>query len=168
MRSARHRAKIVHEAVTGDRTLIREEQSIVISCPVDAVFAFVADQTNAPRWQQGLLEVQRITPGPPGLGSKHTLVRKFMGQRVEASNEYIEYVPNSRIAFKGTTGTGDFTAWYLTEPAGGGTRLTAIVEMGSGSIGNRADAQISASLRHDMQANFYDLQELLEKRSRNG
>jgi uncharacterized protein YndB with AHSA1/START domain len=165
MRATRHRAKIVHEAVIGGRALIREVQSIVISCPVEAVFAFVADQMNAPRWQQGLLEVRSITPGSPGLGTKYAFVRKFMGQRVEASNEYIEYVPNSRIAFKGTTGTGDFTAWYLIEPAGDGTRLTSIVEMGPASIGNHADAQISAGLRHDLQANLYELQELLENRA---
>jgi uncharacterized protein YndB with AHSA1/START domain len=161
--------------------MIREEASIVINCPVDEVFAFLADQTNAPRWQQGLLEVRRLTPGPPGLGTKHAFVRKFMGQRVESSSEYIEYEPSSRIVFKGGMGTGEFTAWYLIEPAEGGTRLTSIVEMGPGNNGGHAGdepgahpadahaaAQISASLRHDVQADLYDLQELLENRPRNG
>ena len=41
-----------------------------ISQPVAEVFAFVADQTNAPQWQNGLHEVRRLTEGPIGVGSQ--------------------------------------------------------------------------------------------------
>ena len=40
---------------------------IDIARPAAEVFDFVADQTNAPRWQQGLSEVRRITPPPSAL-----------------------------------------------------------------------------------------------------
>ncbi len=46
--------------------MIDVEDSIVIDCPIGEVFDFVADQTNAPRWQNGLEQVRRITDGPPG------------------------------------------------------------------------------------------------------
>ena len=69
--------------------MIEVEQSITINRPVKEVFAFVADQRNAPRWQSGLLEVRRTTEGTLGVGTKHRFVRKFVGRRLEASNEYV-------------------------------------------------------------------------------
>jgi len=44
--------------------MIDLELTVEISRPVAAVFAFVADQTNAPRWQDGLAEVRRLTEAP--------------------------------------------------------------------------------------------------------
>ncbi|MGE5601961.1 MAG: SRPBCC family protein, partial [Nitrososphaerales archaeon] len=95
--------------------MIKEEHSIVIRRPVDEVFTFVSDQTNAPRWQQGLLEARRITEGVPGVGTRHVFVRKFLGRRLEAGNEYVEFEPNKKIVFKNTSGPMEFRAWYVTE-----------------------------------------------------
>lgn len=105
--------------------MFKVEQSIKINCPVEAVFDFVADQTNAPRWQYGILEVRRTTKGPIGVGTKYNFVRKLMGRRLEASNEYTEYEPNKEITFKGTTGSSDFQHSYLTESTAEGTKLTS-------------------------------------------
>ena len=46
--------------------MLTVEGSIVIGRPAEDVFAYVSDQTNAPRWQRGLLEVRRTTDGPIG------------------------------------------------------------------------------------------------------
>ncbi len=80
--------------------MIKVEKSIVIDRPAEEVFAFVADQTNAPRWQSGLVEVRRTTAGALGIGTQHAFVRKFMGRRLEANNEYIAYEPNETIVFR--------------------------------------------------------------------
>ena len=69
--------------------MIKVEDSVVIERPVEDVFAYVADQTNAPHWQAGLVEVRRTTDGPVGVGARHTAVRTFMGRRMEVSNEYV-------------------------------------------------------------------------------
>jgi uncharacterized protein YndB with AHSA1/START domain len=95
--------------------VIKAERTIVINRPVDEVFAYVGDQTNTPQWQRGLLEVRRTTDGVPGVGTKHTFVRKFMGRRMEATNEYVAYEPGKRIAFKTTTGPVPLEASYLFE-----------------------------------------------------
>lgn len=81
--------------------MIEVEDSIVIARPIGEVFTFVADQTNAPRWQDGLLEVRRITDGPPGVGTRHVAVRRFMGRKLELTNEYVHYEPNTKITFTG-------------------------------------------------------------------
>ena len=59
--------------------MITVEKSIVIDRRQEDLFEYVSDHTNAPRWQRGLLEVRRATEGPIGVGTRHTLVRMFMG-----------------------------------------------------------------------------------------
>ena len=66
---------------------------IDIDRPAGEVFDFVADQTNAPRWQHGLHEVRRITPGPVGVGTEHAFVRRFAGMNIESRNRYTAYEP---------------------------------------------------------------------------
>lgn len=55
--------------------MIDVEESVGIGRPVDVVFAFIADQTNAPQWQDGLLEVRRTSDGPLGVGTRRVAVR---------------------------------------------------------------------------------------------
>lgn len=45
------------------------EESIVIRRPLDTVFSFVADTTNDPRWHTTVVEGQRTSAGPVGLGT---------------------------------------------------------------------------------------------------
>jgi uncharacterized protein YndB with AHSA1/START domain len=80
--------------------MITVEKSIVIGRPAEDVFAYVSDQTNAPLWQRGLLEVRRTTDGPIGVGTRHTVVRTLMGLRLELSNEYTRYEPNRLVTFE--------------------------------------------------------------------
>ena len=53
---------------------------VAIARPVREVFAFVADQTNAPQWQTCLHEVRRLTDGSIGVGTEHEFVRTFAGR----------------------------------------------------------------------------------------
>ena len=129
------------------------------------MFAYVGDQTNAPLWQAGLVEVRRTTDGPVGVGTTHTIVRTFMGRRLEADNEYVAYEPNKRIAFKTTSGPVRVEASYLVEPASGGTRLTSRVEMDASRFLSLAEPLIAAGLKREMKAALGVLKGLLEERA---
>jgi uncharacterized protein YndB with AHSA1/START domain len=142
--------------------MIRVEESIVIHRPIEEVFAFVADQANAPRWQSGLLEVRRTTGEPLGVGTKHTAVRRFMGRRLEATNEYIVYEPNKEITFKGTAGSSDFQHSYLTETVAGETKLTSRMVMQSKGLFGLAEPLIASNLKREFVANLGELRDLLE------
>ncbi len=144
--------------------MIRVEKSVFIGRPVEEVFAFVADQTNAPRWQAGVIQVRRTTAGELGIGTRHTFVRKFVGRRLEASNEYVTYEPSRMIAFKSISGPMDFTAGYRTTAMEGGTRLSTWIEMQPKGFSSLAEPLIAASLRREIQANLGVLKKLLEQR----
>jgi len=142
--------------------VINAEKSIVINRPIDEVFAYVGDQRNTPQWQSGLIEVKRLTDGPPGIGTKHTFVRSFMGRKMEASNEYIAYEPGRIITFKTTSGPVQLEASYLFEAVAGGTHLTSRIAMDAKGLVSLAEPLIARSLRREMDAAFVALKSLLE------
>jgi uncharacterized protein YndB with AHSA1/START domain len=144
--------------------MIKVDHSLIIACPIAAVFAFVADQTNDPRWQSGVLDVRRTTAAPPGIGTKHRCVRKFMGRRWEANTEYVEYEPNQRVSRKSTSGFMAFAAGYVTEAAEGGTQLTAWIELQPQDVAGLSEPFIAESLSRDVEASLIELKELLERR----
>jgi uncharacterized protein YndB with AHSA1/START domain len=144
--------------------MINVEDSIIINRPVEEIFAFVADQTNAPQWQDGLLEVRRTTDGPVGVGTKHTAVRKFLGRKLELTNEYVKYEPNKLITFTGD-GSSRFEVSYLTEATAEGTKITCQMQMEQGGLFGLAEPLIARSLKRDFQANFLLLKRLLENQA---
>jgi uncharacterized membrane protein len=145
--------------------VINAEKSIVINRPVEEVFAFVGDQRNTPQWQSGLVEVKRLTDGPPGIGTKHAFVRSFMGRKMEASNEYIAYEPGRIITFKTISGPVPLEASYLFEPVAGGTHLTSRIAMNAKGLVSLAEPLIARSLKREMDAAFVALKDLLERRA---
>ena len=145
--------------------MIRVEMSTIIERPVEEVFAYVGDQTNATAWQAGVVEVRRTSDGPIGVGTTHTLVRTFMRRRMEASNEYVAYEPNERITFKITSGSARMEASYFFEVVDDGTRLTSRIEMDASGFMSLAEPVIAAGLKREMKAAFRALKDLLENRA---
>jgi uncharacterized protein YndB with AHSA1/START domain len=145
--------------------MIRVGRSIVIDRPAEVVFAFVSDQTNAPRWQRGLLEVRRTTDGPVGVGTRHTVVRTLLGRRLMLSNEYTRYEPNELVAFE-WSGTMPGQASYVVEPSGDRARLTSRIEMRPTGLLRVAEPLMAARLSRDVEANLRALKGVLEASAR--
>lgn len=149
--------------------MITVEKSVTIDRPAEEVFAFVSDHTNAPRWQSGLLEVRRVTDGPIGVGTRHTLVRRFMGRRLEATNEFTHYEPNKLVAFNATSDWVPGQASYVVEPTGTDrVRLTARVELRPLGLFRFAEPVMASALRREMEVGLGDLKSLLEAKTEAG
>jgi uncharacterized protein YndB with AHSA1/START domain len=95
------------------------DRTITIASPVSAVFAFVADGLNAPRWRTGVLDVELVSGS--GVGAVYRQgVKGPGGRRIPADYEVTAYEPDRRIAFRAIAGpvrpTGELS---LTESADG-------------------------------------------------
>lgn len=145
--------------------MINVEDSIVINRPIEEVFAYVSDLTNAPEWQTGLIEVRKTTAEPIGMGAQFTFVRKFLGRKLEASNRFTAYKPNQIITFVTTTGPMAVEASYLFAAEPDGTRVTCRMEMKPQGFTRLAEPLIAASVRREMSAEFGYLKDLLESQS---
>jgi hypothetical protein len=59
--------------------MARIDGEIVIDRPVDAVFDYVADQSNEPQYNPRMLRAEKITPGPVGKGTQFRSAVASMG-----------------------------------------------------------------------------------------
>ncbi len=143
--------------------MIRVEKTIAVRRPSDEVFAFVADQTNAAQWQSGIVEVRRLTDGPPGVGTRHTFTRTLMGRQMTGENEYVVFEPGKRVAFRTTSGPG-LLASYAVTAVPEGTHLTATIELDVSRIMSVAEPLVARVLGRDVVANLARLKSILESR----
>ncbi len=139
--------------------LIRFENYVWIDKPIDAVFAFVADFRNVPKWSYSVQSVEEETEGSIGLGTRYHQNRRHDRQDFEVTH----YVPPSFIAIE--TLPGSVPAFRMrfrfVETAGSGTMVLNAGEFDA--VSHRLLARLLArKARRDAAANLYKLKELLE------
>ncbi len=142
--------------------MIQVDAGIVIKCPVEEVFVFLADHRNDVRWQEGLLEVRVMPEGSVGLGTRVTAVRKFLGRRAESTTEVSEFIANQKEAFKTVAGPVYASGWMLCRAQDGSTAVSQHVEMQTHGFFAFADPVVAASLRRVIAAGLGDVKDLLE------
>jgi hypothetical protein len=145
----------------GRLVVIKVEKSTIVHRPSDEVFAYVADQTNAAQWQSGIVEVRRLTDGPPGLGTKHRFTRTLMGRRMTGENEYVVFEPGKQVAFRTTSGPRLLASYAVTATLDG-TRLTATMDVDFSGIMSVAEPLVARALSRDVVANLARLTSILE------
>ena len=143
--------------------MICQESRLPIARPASEVFAFVADMTNAPRWQTGLREVRRLTPGPLGVGTEHEFVRRFAGREVATRNRFVAFEPGRFVAFEFPQGSITGLGSYRVEPEGnGGSLLTSRVELNLTGAMRLVQPVLARVLRRDVRRDDEALRALLE------
>lgn len=134
-----------------------------IDRPAAEVFEFVADQTNAPRWQHGLHEVRRLTPNPLGVGTEHMFVRRFAGMNIESQNRYTGYEPGRFVSFEIPAGKITGEASYRVEPTGPkSSRLISEVHFKVSGVAGLAAPLLARVFARDSKKDEATLKELLE------
>ena len=108
--------------------MIDLETTVEIDRPVPEVFAFVADQTNAPEWQDGLHEVRRLTEGPIGVGTEHEFIRRFVGRKMVSRNRFVSFEEDRFVEFEIPDGWLTGRGSYRTAPSANGTILTSRIQ----------------------------------------
>ena len=146
--------------------MIIVESTLDIDRPSTEVFGFVADQTNAPSWQNGLHEVRRLTDGPIGVGTEHVFVRRFAGRRIESRNRFTRYESGRLVHFEIPDGWLTGQASYRVEPLGAGRcRLTSRMEFQVAGPAALASPLLARVLARDSRRDEAALKALLEIRN---
>lgn len=94
-----------------------------IDAAPDAVFAFLADLDNLPRWQAGIVAAELTTPGPVGIGSRARVLRELMGRQLLMDFELIDHQPGRRLELASEASGIRIVAALDLEPKDGGTQL---------------------------------------------
>lgn len=96
---------------------------IVIDRPVEAVFDYVAVQSNEPQYNPRMVRAEKITAGPVGVGTKFRSAVASRGHTVEMLIECTGYERPRRLASSTRMRQADIDYTLTFEPVGMGTRM---------------------------------------------
>ena len=131
---------------------------ITIKRAVEEVFDFVADQRNEPRYNDAMLESEKLTEGPVGAGTSFRAIVGNSGRPVEMLIEFVEFDRPRFIRETTHMAAMDIRGTLTFQPALEGTRMRWSWElvphgvyrlMGPvlAQLGSRQEARIWASLK---------------------
>jgi polyketide cyclase/dehydrase/lipid transport protein len=143
--------------------MARIDGDIVIGRPVEAVFDYVADQSNEPQYNPQMVRAEKITAGPVGVGTKFRSTVASMGRTAEMLIECTGYDRPRRLASTTTMQQADISYTLMFEPAGTGTQMQWSGQVRPKGayrllgplitwLGRRQERRIWASLKHCMEA----------------
>jgi carbon monoxide dehydrogenase subunit G len=112
----------------------RVQGTAVIQAPPAEVYAFLAEPTNLPSWQTGVVSSVRTSPPPTVTGSTGRIVIEMMGQRVTADTTIREAVQDRRLVIASSASGMSIVGSLDLAPVEGGTRLTFSSEVKAESI----------------------------------
>jgi len=129
-----HAAKLVRMAE-------RFGATVTIDRPVEEVFAFLADGENDKRFSPRIVEIEKTTDGPPGVGTVYASTAKDGGIKAKHEFEITEFEPSTKIRWKelsrSTPVVVPVGGYDLAPAAGGGTELTFFNELEARSFFGR-------------------------------
>jgi uncharacterized protein YndB with AHSA1/START domain len=134
--------------------------TIEIDRPVDEVFGFLTDLSNAPLWTVDLLEVRHA--GPLAIGARGTDVRRMSGKQVEMPWEVTRLDPPNTVQF--TYGPPfPAIATFTLEPTPAGSRLTCDTTLELQGVYRLLAPLVVWEARRVDARQFRNAKELLEK-----
>jgi uncharacterized protein YndB with AHSA1/START domain len=134
--------------------------SVDIARPPDEVFAYLADPSNLPAWQESAVEAHR--EGGPGLGARVVERRRMLGHEVESTLEVSEYEELRLLTLRTVKGPIPLEVRHALSPSGTGTRLEVAIEgEGGGMLGLARKMAVRAAERQ-FKGDFERLKRVLE------
>lgn len=145
---------------------IEYEHDVTIERPVETVYEFVSDVSNASTWMPWADETAVIDgPEPTGVaeGQRRLIRQTDLGVQSETVLEAVAVEPGRSYTFASVEGPVDFRGSYRFEPVDGGTRLTRTyrVEM-EGVLARLLEPLVARRMKRRWQADMDRLKEHLE------
>ncbi|MGE5335096.1 MAG: SRPBCC family protein [Nitrososphaerota archaeon] len=103
---------------------IQIESTVLIARPMEVVFPFLLDLEQSAVTDPDLVSVEKITPGPIGVGTTYVLQQRIQGRLRESTTRYTGIDPNRSIAFEADLGPIAVAASIAFVSVEGGTRVT--------------------------------------------
>ena len=135
----------------------------MINRPVEDVWKFISDWSNAPKWMPSALEVKQTSAGPPGVGA--TLESRWQSKRLsKGASRVTEYEPGRKITLENTFPQmirGSIQSFGL-ENVEGKTKLNSVWEMKISGFYRLIGPSLVRSLRKSNEVLVSNVKRILE------
>ena len=136
--------------------------SVLISRPLEEVFAFVEDARNRPRWDDSVISEELTSPEPITVGTTVRTRLKSMGREYEYTWEVVEHEPPSRMTIESTSGPFPTTLAYVLGDRDGKTAVDfSVTGRPSGPL-RLFQPMIASNTQRNLDRGFARLKQLLE------
>ena len=136
--------------------------AVLISRPVDEVFAFVEDARNRPRWDDSVDSEELTSPEPIGVGSTVRTKLRSMGKDYVYTWEIVEHEPPHRMKVESTSGPFPTTLDFRFDGRDGGTLVNASVTGRPAGFMRILQPMIARTTQKNLDRGFARLKQALE------
>lgn len=109
--------------------MIQCETTCEVAGSPDAVFAFVDEAANAPRWLGRCVRIEPLSPPPKGVGSRLRYIYRDRGRTGSMDGEVTAYQPGRQLAMRYGDRMVEVAVSFRFAPAPGGTRIDHAIEI---------------------------------------
>jgi ligand-binding SRPBCC domain-containing protein len=138
------------------------EVRVRIQRPVEDVYAYTSAVDTMPEWRGDVSEVEQLTDGPIGVGTRIRAGGKVLGRPIGLVVEVTELEPGARFAYKPVSGPLRTHNVYTFEPDAGGTLVTLTDEIELSGIFGLFEPLMVRMVRRQYGANLGRLKAILE------
>jgi uncharacterized membrane protein len=135
---------------------------ILVSRPLDEVFAFVGDVRNRPRWDESVDSEELTSPEPIGVGSTVRTRLRSMGREYQYTWEIVEHDPPNRMRVESTSGPFPTTLVFQFFDRDDKTEVQATVMGRPSGFLRLLQPMISRSTQKNLDTGYARLKLLLE------
>ncbi len=143
--------------------MVSFEISVQINRPLEEVFAYLDDPRNLPEWNT-VVEEAIPSETPTRVGTKTQMRARFLGRKIESTQEVVEHQPNRRVVIKSDKPF-PLTQTVTFERVGSGTKVTLVAEVEPGGFFKLGETIVNRIAKKQFQAQFDTLKEILEART---
>jgi hypothetical protein len=145
-------------------TVVNLGLAIEISRPAPEVFAFLAAADNYPRWQEGIVHIEQLDPGPWRAGTRIRTVHAFLWWRSLVDDSEITAIePGTAFSTRGGIGTTRYREEFRLKPRPGGASLAYTAEIEPGGVFRFIRPLAAWSFRSQMLRSLGNLKRLLDQ-----
>lgn len=143
--------------------MINLDLGTLIDRPIKDVFAFVANPNNMSKWNSAVVNLQQITPGAVGAGTKFRSVGEMMGRRIEGEMQITAYEPDTKCGFQVNAGPMQVNMNFTFKTVGTGTKISLNAQGNPAGVFKLAEPVMAGRVKSMMEENLAHLKSVLEK-----
>jgi hypothetical protein len=142
-------------------------KSLVINRPIEEVYDVATCQRRCVVWQSGIVNAEKVTEGPAGVGSEYEHMSSFLGFRATNRPRITVWDPPYRFAVHSDGSASSYDVEMSFEEVEGGTRMTSTFTMeGANAMLSRfTEPLVRMGLERMTERDLNTLKELMENES---
>lgn len=133
----------------------------------EAVFDFLADTSNAPRVLPAGTRVEKLTDGPPGVGTRYRETRRMNSKEHQAELEVTSFEPPERYSVRNVTDGIETVYHYRLSRERDGTRILLAAQVTASGLRKAMVPLVASILKKEDGGHLARLKAAMESHDRN-